>query len=245
MTLGDLRDRQRHVAIIPTFEIEGMLGEAERVLAGGAEVLWIAATTPPARMSPANECLDPFWSLAEEAGVPVTMHLNGEPFLPPEWRDAPALRRQAGGILPQSAYFVSTFSMAAEHFLASMVIGGVFDRHPQLRIGIIECGSSWLGPMCERMEMIWEYFDQTRALSRRPTDYIVDQVRVTPFFFEPVDVYLERHPRLVDAYCYSSDYPHSEGGADAMQRFYKALQPFGDEVVTKFFRSNAELIVPA
>ena len=58
-------------------------------------------------------------------------------------------------------------------------------------------------------------------------------------------VFIERYPQLVDVYCYSSDYPHSEGGVDAMQGFYRRLEPLGDEVLRKFFRSNAELILPA
>jgi hypothetical protein len=95
------------------------------------------------------------------------------------------------------------------------------------------------------MEMVWDSFEQTRGLSKRPTEYVAEQVRVTPFFFEPVDTYLERHPELVDVYCYSSDYPHSEGGPHAMQGFYDRLAPFGDDVLGKFFRTNAELIVPA
>ena len=245
LTLGDLRERERHVAIIPTFDLDEMLRETERVVTGGAEALWITATVPPSGTSPANEKIDAFWSLAEESGVSVTVHLNGEPFLPSGWSDAQAFRRQFDSILPQGAYFMTTFSLAVEHYLTSMVIGGVFERHPRLRLGIIECGASWLGPLCERMDMVWDYFGQTRKLSRRPTEYIADQVRVTPFFFEPVDVYLERYPQLVDVYCYSSDYPHSEGGANAMQKFHQRLESFGDEVASKFFRTNAELIVPA
>ena len=48
-----------------------------------------------------------------------------------------------------------------------MVIGGVFERHPRLRMGIIECGATWLGPLVERIEMFWDYYPTTQnALPR-------------------------------------------------------------------------------
>jgi predicted TIM-barrel fold metal-dependent hydrolase len=58
-------------------------------------------------------------------------------------------------------------------------------------------------------------------------------------------VWLERFPQLADVYCFSSDYPHAEGGVDTMEKFYQQLAPFGDEVLTKFFRTNAELLIPS
>jgi hypothetical protein len=36
-------------------------------------------------------------------------------------------------------------------------MGKVFERHPKLRFGIAECGSTWLGPCVERMDL-WSDF---------------------------------------------------------------------------------------
>lgn len=243
--MTDLSDRQHHVAIVTTFDLDAMLREAERLLSGGARALWIPATTPPAGTSPANEALDPFWAMAVQHDVPVILHLNTDPFLPAEWWDAPQFARQCDSILPRNVYFMTTFAFAVENFLASMIIGGVFDRHPKLRLGIIECGAQWLGPLCERMEQVWDYFAQTRQMPKRPTEYVTEHVRVTPFFFEPIDSHLERYPHLVDVYCFSSDYPHSEGGVDAVEQFHARLKGFGDDAIDKFFRRNAQLIMPA
>jgi predicted TIM-barrel fold metal-dependent hydrolase len=126
-----------------------------------------------------------------------------------------------------------------------MVIGGVFERHPRLRMGIIECGAQWLGPLVERMELLWDYYPTTKAaLPRRPMDYVVDHVRVTPFFIEPVDVWIDRWPRLADVYCFSSDYPHIEGGVNPVTIFGDRLQRHGEEVMEKFFRTNGQLLMP-
>ena len=148
-------------------------------------------------------------------------------------------------MLPQSAFFSTMQSFSIENYLASMVIGGVFERHPRLRMGIIECGAAWLGPLVERMEMFWDYYPTTRnALPRRPRDYVIDHVRVTPFFVEPVDTWIQRWPELAGVYAFSSDYPHIEGGRNPLDIFGAQLQPFGEEVMHKFFRENAKLLMP-
>ena len=81
-------------------------------------------------------------------------------------------------------------------------------------------------------------------LTMAPSAYLARNVRVTPFYFEPVDVFLERYPQLQDCYCYSTDYPHQEGGANSKARSYELVKPFGDEMVRKYFVSNGEWLLP-
>jgi hypothetical protein len=245
LTQGHLDGRQRHVLIVNTDTVDEMIADAHLAIDGQGGALWLSSTTPPAGMSPANPALDPFWSLAAANDMPVVLHINTEAFLPLEWLDAPQIRQREKSELVINAYFMTTASFSVENYLAELVIGGVFERHPTLRFGIIECGASWLGPIVERMELLWEHFPNMQKMSRRPMEFVSDQVRVTPFFFEPVDLWLERYPQLSDVYCFSSDYPHSEGGVDAMDKFYKRIAPFGDDALDKFFRSNAELLIPS
>jgi hypothetical protein len=69
-------------------------------------------------------------------------------------------------------------------------------------------------------------------------------VRVTPFWWEPIDKYIERFG-LEDVYAYGSDYPHFEGGVDPANTYAKALERLGPTVAEKFFVTNAELLMPA
>jgi hypothetical protein len=50
-----------------------------------------------------------------------------------------------------------------------------------------------------------------------------------------------RYPHLEECYCYSTDYPHPEGGKNS-----KALlvAPLGDDVSEKYFVSNGQLLFP-
>jgi len=243
--LNRLAGRQRHVVIVPTWDFDHMMAETERLAAAGAAAIWLPSTVPPGGTSPANERLDQFWDLFERYDVPVVLHLNTDRFTDPAWWDYKMFRRQRNSVLPQSAFFSTTQHYSVENYLATMVIGGVFERHPRLRMGIIECGASWLGPMVERMELFWDYYPTTKtSLSRRPIDYVVDHVRVTPFFIEPVDVWVDRWPRLADVYAFSSDYPHIEGGTNPVSNFADKLSRHGDVVMNKFFRENAQLLMP-
>ena len=68
---------------------------------------------------------------------------------------------------------------------------------------------------------------------------------LTPFHFEPIDSYFDRYSALHDCYCYSSDYPHVEGGIDIKAVQQGRLARFGEDVLNKFFMSNGEWLVPA
>jgi hypothetical protein len=96
------------------------------------------------------------------------------------------------------------------------------------------------------MDMWAEYFSRrfTGVLSMRPSEYITRNVRVTPFHFEPIDDYLINYPFLETVLCFSSDYPHFEGGRDPVGDMLRRILPFGPDMVEKFFVSNADWIMP-
>jgi hypothetical protein len=39
-----------------------------------------------------------------------------------------------------------TLHYAPENFVAAMALGGVFERHPNVRFGVIELSATWVGP---------------------------------------------------------------------------------------------------
>ena len=88
---------------------------------------------------------------------------------------------------------------------------------------------------------------QTKAgesLSLRPSEYLARNVRVSTLLDDPVERWIARYPQLQDCYCYSSDFPHTEGRPYSLDRFYERVAPLGDEILEKFFVTNAELLLP-
>jgi predicted TIM-barrel fold metal-dependent hydrolase len=83
-------------------------------------------------------------------------------------------------------------------------------------------------------------------ISKLPSEYIATNVRVTPFNnIEPIERYFERYPHLATSYCFSTDYPHIEGGTDIKRKFVNRLAPLGEDIMQKFFRTNSELLLPS
>jgi hypothetical protein len=78
----------------------------------------------------------------------------------------------------------------------------------------------------------------------KPSEYINRNVRVAPYDWEPIEMYFDRYPQIADTYCFSTDYPHSEGGKHVKRRLYERLAPLGEETVRKFFVENGNLLLP-
>jgi predicted TIM-barrel fold metal-dependent hydrolase len=256
-------DRVRPVAIITNGEVAEMTEQAEQLLAGGARALQLTTSTPPAGLSPGDRALAPLWRVAEEANVPIVIHTGSDfgflsssvwgaisDFKPEGWELDPynkPIPRDEGIEFPGFDPFSgSTQHYCNENYLTAIVLGGVFERHPNLRFGVIESGADWFGPLAERLDL-WSGEFKKRALktmSMPPSQYLARNVRVTPFHFEPVARYFERWPALQTSYCFSSDYPHIEGGRDSIQTFLDALGPYGEDALERFFVSNGSWLLP-
>ena len=146
---------------------------------------------------------------------------------------------------------LSTLHLPVQNFLATMVLGGVFERHPRLRFGACEVLGQWVGPLAQNLDF-WHAnsrkfsLDNTEGalpITMQPSDYIRRNVRVSLFDIEPVDVYIDQFS-MPEIYCYSSDYPHPEGGRDPMGDISGKLARLGSDVLRKVFVENAAWLLP-
>jgi predicted TIM-barrel fold metal-dependent hydrolase len=249
----DPHDRVRPVLVAYGDTVDELLAVTTRLVERGARAVVVLSSQLPGGRSPAHPDLDPVYALLAANGVALCLHIGGEGgFLRTDgWRRAPAFDGyRVSGEFQGDPWTRATIHLAPQNFIMTMIVGGVFDRHPGLRFGAIELGAHWVGPLAEMLDM---WADNTKAFSssgthpvmqleRRPSEYLTTNVRVTPFVFEPVHRYIERSG-LEDVYCYSSDYPHVEGGTDPMGVFAGQLAPLGRSVLEKFFVTNGELLL--
>lgn len=242
-------DRVRPVAVVPTFSVDDAIAEASRLIDGGVRAVMIPVAVPPGGVSPAHPDVDPLWRLFAEANVPVLLHIGGElGFLAKqrEWSTSPMFVRV--GQSDEIAFDRYTFSvahLAVQNYLSTMILGAVFDRHPTLRVGAIESTAHWVGPMAENLEM-WMGQVRTGAgieLELRPREYFERNIRVSGFWWEPIDSYIDRFG-MEDVYCYASDFPHYEGGTSPMETFSSRIERLGSAVAEQFFVTNGELLLP-
>jgi predicted TIM-barrel fold metal-dependent hydrolase len=240
--------RLRPTALLNLTTIEGAIAEAERVVAGGARAVFIQDGVAPGGHSPAAPEVDPLWALLAEARAPVTLHIGGQEgfFGTPAWPATECLR--PGGFSsgePVGPHMLATMHLSPQNYLTCMLYGGVFDRHPALRVGVIELGAMWVGPFVDLLEDRLQLSRRLRqALQRRPTEIFVDQIRVTPFYWERTARQIERYG-MPEVYAFSTDFPHPEGGTDPIGRMGADIEPLGADAVEAFFVRNAELLLPS
>lgn len=244
--------RLRSTAILNTHDIDVAVAEAERVIRAGGRAFVLASSVPPGNMSPAHQKMDRLWGLIEETNSVVLLHAGGEHgFMASEsWsKGVDHLGFQPSDMTSEkeqvNTYIFSSMYYSPQNFMSTVVLGGVFERFPKLRFGVIELGGLWLAPMAEHLDQIAGIYRNrlSGVLSLKPSEYIRRNVRVTPYRFEPVADYIDRYG-LEECYCYSSDFPHPEGGTKPLQEFSENIGRLGPEVAEKFFVTNAEWLLP-
>ncbi len=125
--------------------------------------------------------------------------------------------------------------------IGSMVVDGVFDRHPTLRVASIENGSDWLHLLIKRLT---KQANQTPwVFPESPIETIRRHVWVTPYYEE--DMRKLADTIGVERVLFGSDWPHGEGLANPVD-FVKELHDFTDDEIRRVMRDNAlELLAPA
>ncbi len=244
------RERLRPACIINQNDIDLAVAEAERVIAMGAPALLFTSSAPPGGRSPAHPDWDPLYAVMAEAGVPGLYHVGGQfGFFDPEWGNTPVLRAtpQQGGDPGEPFGPVERVlgHVPVEMAMTAKVLGGVFERHPQLRWGVIEMGAAWVGLWLRQMDRSVKTFrNRMDHLAKLPSEYVRERVRITPFYGEPVNEFIEE-TGAPEIFCFSTDYPHVEGGRDPIDRFHAAVEPLGDSTVEQFFVTNGAELLPA
>lgn len=234
--------RLRPMAILDMRDVAAAISEAERTISRGAYGFYLSCAAPPAGLAPADPAWDRLWSLLAEAKVPAFLHVGSEAgFLDKAWGAIPG-----PGAAPELGPFsLATNQIGAQVYLTSMLLGGVFERHPELHLGIVEFTAQWLGPLAEMLDERVAACGRAMArfLPLRPSEYLSRQLRVAPFWWEPIDTYIDRYG-LEDVYAFATDFPHTEGGEDPVDQFRERIDRLGHDVSRKFFVDNGALLCP-
>jgi predicted TIM-barrel fold metal-dependent hydrolase len=186
---------------------------------------------------------DPVWGACEEVGFPISQH--------------------GGSGVPryQPMGFAALMTLAIEHTFFSgrslwqMMLGGVFDRFPELQVVFVETEAQWLAPMIKRLEHFagtdnsWTGFAQLsripRTMKRGPKEYWTANCHagLSPFSsmmapiadlartdFDGSDFFI-----TADKAMFGVDYPHYESILDKMKPMLAELllHPAIDETMAR------------
>ena len=155
----------------------------------------------------ADDYYEPFWSACEEHGMVVNLHTgaSGSATDTKFLYDA-----EHGGMLGLYEVFVFT-----RRPLWFMIFGGVFDRHPDLRVVVTENGVQWLPSLIRDMESFFDTHGGAPVrsyLKMRPRDYFEKHVWLGGSLMKRYEAEM-RHEIGIDKLMWGADYPHLEGAA--------------------------------
>lgn len=224
-------------ALIPCWDVEVGVKEMRRArdlgLQGG--LIW---TSPPADDSFFDRRYDPLWSTAEELAMPIAIHtLAGQ-------RESRALG-DFGRSVESSYYFSFRTRDEMQRSLCEMIVAGVFERHPDLRVIGAEGGINYAAMMEKRLDSgyrgFWGKLDH--GLTMKPSEYFRRNVFLT---YINDEIGLHNLPFTgSDHFMWSGDYPH---GASTWPRSAEsvaeeaATSGLDDETIRKLTITNcAEL----
>jgi predicted TIM-barrel fold metal-dependent hydrolase len=154
----------------------------------------------------------PVYEAAAELGLPVVLHAGCD-----STTDSISLPTAVG--LPGTyAEYEAMSAHGLMSHVASMIVAGVFELYPTLRVLLVGGGVSWVPWWMWNTDWTFKIARRIEApgLSRRPSDYFCDHVRLTTYQLE-VPAEQERLARLLDVVpgiesmlLYASGYPNSD-----------------------------------
>jgi hypothetical protein len=145
----------------------------------------------------------PIYAAAEAAGLPVGIHAFGHSGWP----------ITGGGWASYYIEDMMAHAQSCQSVVASLVLEGVFERFPKLKVVLIEGGVGWMPALTWRLDSIWA---KSRAelphVPRPPSDYIRRNIWLTS---QPIEEPAKREQMVDiidwigwDKVLYASDYPH-------------------------------------
>jgi uncharacterized protein len=236
------------VCYVPFADVDLAAQMTREAIDLGAAALKIASH-PPRDHSPSHVGLDRVWAQAEEAGVPIVFHVGGEQPMNPVYKNngLPPVPDFHGGDTNFTSVSYMAIPYAPMQTLATLIVDGVLDRFPSLKLGVVELGAAWLPGLMRSMDSAAEAFrrneERLQSLSLLPSEFVRRQVRATPYPHEPAGWIVEHTGPEVAMF--SSDYPHVEGGRNPLKRFDASLSGCDEGTRHAFFAGNfADMMGP-
>jgi predicted TIM-barrel fold metal-dependent hydrolase len=198
--ISDEPHRHVGVAQIPIWDIEAAVAEVTWAREAGLKAVNLPA--PRTDYLPfTHPDYEPLWDACADLGMPMLTHSGGgEPAL---GLDGPLGR---------------VVSAAEVHWLSrrglwQLIFGGVFERHPALKLVLTEQRVVWVPETLDNLDSVYNsqvHRELAEHLPRRPSEYWFDHCFLSGSFLAPFEVAARNEVGLTNL-MWATDYPHNEG----------------------------------
>ena len=196
---GYAPDRLAGLGLVSVYNVDQAIAELQRCAKLGMKGAMISVV-PAKGYELSDRQFDPFWSAAEDLGLPISLHILTSSRL-----GTPRFERAKFG-----AGFYMTIPHEIQLALTDIICHGVLERHPQMKLVLAEGDIGWIGHFLERIDRAYHRFSHQNKmfLEMLPSEYFRRQVYAT-FIHDRVGV-ASREFIGVDNIMWSSDYPHTD-----------------------------------
>ena len=209
-------DRLLGVGVLPQTGVEDAIAEMQHCARMGLKTV-VLGTYPSGKSFPSPED-DRFWAAALEMGMPLTIHTSFG--LHYGGREDVLFKypvQPEGELRPPTDYLGRFVRHGIPHSGAveavQMVLAGVFERFPKLKIYWAENNIGWIPYYYEQIDSTYQKHHHwaerhmgVKPLARLPSEYLRDQA-YWGFFDDPFGLRM-RHEVGVDRIMWSNDFPH-------------------------------------
>ncbi|WP_163757775.1 amidohydrolase family protein [Mycobacterium botniense] len=223
--------------VISLADPEKALEEVEFVLARGAKLVLVRPAPVPGVVKPrslGDPVHDPIWARLAEAGVPVGFHLSDSGYLQLAAMWGGKSTFEPFGSKPDPLDQILVDDRAIHDTMASMIVHGVFTRHPRLKVVSIENGSYFVYRLIKRLKKAAN--NHPHLFPEDPVEQLRNNVWIAPYYEDDLSALADVIG--VDKIVFGSDWPHGEGLEDPLS-FTDELVGFSDEDIRKIMRDNA------
>ncbi|MDX2168276.1 MAG: amidohydrolase family protein [Deltaproteobacteria bacterium] len=141
---------------------------------------------------------DDFWEAAIELGMPLSFHILTT-------RESTPIRG------PRMNAFLSIIR-GCQDIMGLMVLGGVFERHPKLRIVCVEADAGWVPHYMYRMDHAFKrhrnWLPPGQTLSKLPSEYFAEHIYTT--FQDDWVAFKTANLMNWHRLMWANDFPHSD-----------------------------------
>ena len=199
------------------------------------QAMFMAASAQPGVYESAWE---PLWTAAEETGVIIGFHISAGTLrsVRPEHHSQN---------LAATGTNLALLQLQLDEPVTEVILAGVLERHPGLKIVVAEAGIGWIPFVLQRMEHALdrllgnrEYWEARGGfnLSLRPTEYFRRQMWAT---FQEDKIGIKLLDDIgVDRVMWASDYPHPDGTFPYSQRAIQEQLGHLDETTRRLITSE-------